>query len=225
MRTQSITYFLKRYILEEVEAPNGYSKLESDIIFKLSPLGVPSLVTTDQGKLEELEDCYVYTLNVPNELEPTDVTLKITKKVKGNLGNKAKQFTFKLTVADADSTAQYTWSINGSEQPTPLHSGGIFTLSNGDYVEIVLPKDSNVTVEELSEDYKSVYMLNKGSEQAGDKAVFKIEDNSELTFTNARNAILPTGIFLGSKMIFIYLLGILSAIVLLLIRKKRFAQK
>ncbi len=55
------------YFLNETVAPRGYQRMEEDIILRISPLGVPSLISDSyNGRLVETEDSYIYTLDVPN---------------------------------------------------------------------------------------------------------------------------------------------------------------
>ena len=55
------------YFLTETQAPLNYTKLNDDIVFRISPIGVPSLISDSyQGQLVETEDSYIYTLSVPN---------------------------------------------------------------------------------------------------------------------------------------------------------------
>jgi hypothetical protein len=56
------------FFLTETEAPQNYSRLREDIIFRISAIGVPELVSDSyNGQLIETEDSYIYTLSVPNE--------------------------------------------------------------------------------------------------------------------------------------------------------------
>ena len=74
------------FYLTETQAPPNYSRMTKDIIFKLSPTGVPSLVDAgdSRGKLVETADSYIYRLSVPNtKLRNGKALLSVTKTVIG----------------------------------------------------------------------------------------------------------------------------------------------
>ena len=75
------------------------------------------------------------------------------------MGNKTKDFTFTFTKTGAAVTDEFTWSKNGVEQTTKLHSGGTFTMSHNDEVVITVPKDAVVTITEANEGYNTTFKL------------------------------------------------------------------
>lgn len=186
------------YFLTETQAPLTYNKLEDDIIFRISPLGVPSLISDSyNGQLIETEDSYIYTLSVPNVKEETDYKLlTIQKVVEGNAGDYNQEFTFTLTVDDAELTDEYQWIKNSVTQDTALHSGDNFTLKHGDVVIIAVPTQTDLTVTEQSTEYTVSFKLNDGHPQETNTLTFSIEDDSTLEVVNTLNEIIPTGVYI-----------------------------
>ena len=211
------------YFLTEILAPDGYTKLLEDIIFSLSPLGIPTLVRDIyNGSLVEQDDCYVYTLSVPNTKAVTESSLTITKTVEGNMGNKYKDFPFTISVEGADGTEEYSWSKNGVEQGEKLKSGSTFLMRNDDTVIIILPKNSVVTITEQNEDYKTKFKLNGGDEEEVNEKTFSLtNDNVELNVTNIRSAVLPTGIIFNFALLLKWMSVIAFAVVILFLRQNK----
>ena len=210
------------YFLTEISAPSGYTKLEEDIVFRLSPIGVPSLVRDAyNGTLEEQEDCYVYTLSVPNSKELSTVRLTINKGVGGNMGNKHKDYRFTIEVEDAAESDEYAWTKNGEEQAVKLKSGYTFDMTNADIIVIELPKNAKVTITEENEDYKTQFTLGGGEAENTNTKTFEITDDITLNVSNVRSAVLPTGIKTNVKTAASVLSGIIAAIILLIVRQKK----
>ena len=69
------------FFLTEISAPEGYAQLDEDIIFRISALGVPSLIDNSYiGHITETDDSYIYTLDVPNALpDPEGMFFEIEK--------------------------------------------------------------------------------------------------------------------------------------------------
>lgn len=88
------------FFLTETKAPFNYSKLEEDIVFRISAVGVPTLISDAcNGSLVETEDSFIYTLSVPNTKKNDALSvLTIRKKVAGSFGNKDKRFSFNVSV-------------------------------------------------------------------------------------------------------------------------------
>ena len=184
------------YFLEETVAPDNYAKLEEDIIFALSPIGVPSIIQgEDQGTLVQTEDSYIFTLNVPNAQE-FEVT--ITKAIDGSMGDKTKEFDFTFSVDGDDGSAKtYSWTKNGVEQTEKIKSGDSFKMTHNDVVVIKVPEGTTVTVSEDAEDYEPICRINSESFVAGSSLTETINDNTEMDFKNVLNGIIPTGIFIS----------------------------
>ncbi len=183
------------YFLTETTAPPTYSKLNDDIIFRISPLGVPTLISDSyNGQLIETEESFIYTLSVPNVKSEDAVTLTIKKRVSGQFGDKTKDFTFTLTVDGTDENAEYEWLKNDDPQSIPLRSGDTFTMKNNDVVLIVLPPEADITVSEDNEGYKTTFALGKNSPEAVNEKTFRLTESEILVVTNDLSGTIPTGI-------------------------------
>ncbi|MBQ1616200.1 MAG: hypothetical protein II086_02990, partial [Ruminococcus sp.] len=183
------------YFLTETQAPLTYAKLDEDIIFRISPLGVPSLITDNyNGQLVETEDSYIYTLSVPNKKEaPGSKLLTVKKIVSGSAGDYSREFTFTLTVDSAEPTDGFEWMKNTVTQNTQLHSGDTFTLKHGDEVVIAVPAEVYLTVSEQNQEYTASFKLDDGQSQAVNTMTFSITDDATLEVTNTLGMVVPTG--------------------------------
>ncbi len=184
------------YFLTETQAPLNYTKLDEDIVFRISAIGVPSLISDSyNGQLIETEDSYIYTLSVPNEKEaPSYKLLTIKKIVSGSAGDYSREFTFTLTVDSAEPTDGFEWMKNTVTQNTQLHSGDTFTLKHGDEVVIAVPAKVNLTVSEQNQEYTASFKLDDGQSQAANTMTFSITDDATLEVTNTLGMVVPTGV-------------------------------
>ena len=184
------------YFLTETQAPLNYTKLDEDIVFRISAIGVPSLISDSyNGQLVETEDSYIYTLSVPNEKEaPGYKLLTIRKTVNGNAGDPNRDFTFTLTVDSAEPTDGYEWMKNSVTQSTELHSGDTFTMKHDDEVIIAVPPDVDLTVTEQNQEYSASFTLNDGQPQRTNTMTFSITDDATLEVTNTLGMVVPTGV-------------------------------
>lgn len=184
------------YFLTETQAPLTYTKLEDDIVFRISPLGVPSLISDSyHGQLIETEDSYIYTLSVPNEKKNENKILTVRKVVSGSAADTDLEFAFTLTVEGADPTDAYDWLKNSVAQSEGIHSGDTFYLKHNETVEIAVPQDSDVTISEQSGEYTASFKLNDTSPQETNSLNFTVEDDTMLLVTNTLGFIIPTGVF------------------------------
>lgn len=210
------------YFLTETQAPLTYTKLEDDIVFRISPLGVPSLVTDNyNGQLVETEDSYIYTLSVPNVKKEEDYKLlTIRKTVSGDLGDPVQEFNFTFNVASAEPTDVFEWTKNSVQQNTSLHSGDTFTMKHGDEVVIAVPAGANVTISEDNLDYYTTFQLDDGEPQHADMMAFELTDDATLEVVNKLDGIVPTGVM--NNIILPILSAVLTmALVTFIMRKKR----
>ena len=183
------------FFLTETAAPMSYSKLEDDVIFRISPLGVPSLITNSyNGQLVETEDSYIYTLSVPNVKDTSTVPLTIHKHVNGTNGSTVKQFGFTLKVSGAAEGTEYAWSKNGDPQITPLTPDSTFTMKHDDTVVIMLPPGSAVTVTEDNGEYETTFRLGDGDAEKVNSKAFTVSGPVTLEVTNTLQGTVPTGI-------------------------------
>ena len=184
------------YFLTETQAPLNYTKLDEDIVFRISAIGVPSLISDSyKGQLVETEDSYIYTLSVPNEKEAPGYKLLTVKKiVSGSAGDYNREFTFKLTVDSANPTDGFDWMKNTVTQNTQLHSGDTFTMKHDDEVIIAVPPDVDLTVTEQNQEYSASFTLNDGQPKRTNTMTFSITDDATLEVTNTLGMVVPTGV-------------------------------
>lgn len=186
------------FFLTETKAPFNYTKLDQDIIFRISPLGIPSLISDSySGRLVETDDSYIYTLSVPNtKADPSLKTLTISKQVKGAFGNKNQEFDFTVTITGAGEGAGFVWAKNGEQQDLMPRTGGTFTLRHSDKVEISLPIGVEVTVEEVCTDYSQQIVLNDGEPEDKSSTTFTFTDSTDIVVINTLEGSVATGITL-----------------------------
>ncbi len=184
------------YFLTETQAPLTYTRLEDDIVFRISPIGVPSLISDSySGQLVETEDSYIYTLSVPNTKEEAGLALlTIRKTVSGSAGELDRDFTFTFNVDSGAPSDDYDWMKNSVKQSTNLQSGDTFTLKHGDEVVIAVPVNTELTLTEQNGEYTAHFKLDDGQEQATNTMTFTITDDAVLEVVNSLGMIVPTGI-------------------------------
>ena len=211
------------YFLTETKAPFNYNLPDSDIIFRISALGVPSLISDEyNGNLVEEDDYYIYTLSVPNvKKNDTIKLLTIEKKVEGAFGNKNKEFTFTFTTDDASASKEFIWAKNGDAQTETISSGDTFTMKHGDRIEIALSANIEVTIDEENEEYSTTYRLGTAEPQAGDTFTFTFTDSEKLVVTNTLNGLIATGISSSLRSAIMMVLFPMTAIGGILYYKKR----
>ena len=190
------------FFLEEKTSPFNYKTLDDDIMFYVSPLGIPSMRgDVDYGRLVQTDDSFIYTLNVPNEVEDKNLAfLTIEKQVKGAFGDKSKEFRFTVTIEGAPAGDGFKWAKNGVEQTAlvPL-TGTSFTMKSNEDVRIVLPPDKGirVTVSENDEDrtgYVTTFKLGGADAVRAGELSFDFTGSTRLLVTNTRDGIVPSGI-------------------------------
>ena len=185
-----------KYYLTETSPPRDHDPHERDIIFTVFANGIITIDSEGHSgylTVEGTDECN-YVLRVPNALR-LPVELTITKTVTGAFGDKTKDFTFTLSVENADPTDVYQWSKNGVLQAEPLCSGAAFTLRHGDIVKIMVPVNTNITISEDNRDYSTRFKLNDLAASPGNTKTFRLTDNAALAVTNNLDAVVPTGIF------------------------------
>ena len=217
------------YFLEETQAPDKYAILKNDIIFRISPIGVPSLISDSyNGNLVEAENSYIYTLSVPNIKQSSLKPLTIRKQVSGAFGNKQKDFDFTITVESEAPAEQLDWSKNGEEQETPLSgTDGTFTMKHNDEIIIMVPIGAEVTITEDNLEYQTTFALDEGEAQNENSITFDFTDEQTLTVTNNLDGDIPTGInsTLKNFLILAFISGLAISIQLFIIRKRAKADR
>ncbi len=164
------------YILRETQAPYGYniSGLSYQVVVE-NGSGTP--VTKIDGGGNEIE--------VQNYRQGTVGSLTVKKQVAGNDGETGREFTFTLSLKNADaSSVQGSYSyIKGGSQTGTLSDGDTFTLRHGQALTIFdLPKD--ITYEVQEQDYSSEGYAVSRSNGTG---TITADTETIVTFVNTRN--------------------------------------
>lgn len=210
------------YFLTETQAPLTYSKLDDDIVFRISPLGVPSLISDSyNGQLVETEDSYIYTLSVPNDKEIDKKILTVRKLVSGSEADVTEQFAFTLALEGSAPADTYVWHKNGVVQSEGIHSGDTFYLKHNETVEFVVPQDAIVTVSEQSGDYSASFKLDDASAQETSTLTFTVEEDTTLVVTNTKGHVVPTGVWGSSIFLLVTMMGAFAFVFFFLWKRKR----
>jgi hypothetical protein len=187
-----------RYYLTEKTPPGDYEGIGADIVFEITAEGEVVLVSapaavrllTDTGT----EGLTKYRLTINNaRADDPNAELTVTKIVNGSFGDKTEDFTFTLTVDGAGADDTYAWRKNGEEQ-TALQSGGTFTMRHNDTVVISLPKDTDITLAEDNEGYRTTFRFGDAEAEECASKLFVLTEATDLTVTNTCSGIIPTGI-------------------------------
>lgn len=171
-----------QYLLQETEAPTGYVPAD-DLLFTV----------TDDGRIlvSDTEQSELVLVNVRQEYE-----LSILKQVKGNLGDKTQDFTFRLVLTEgslfpiSDTLSVYRSVDEGdpvTETVTLTDGGFTFTLAHGERITLVLPYGTEYEVTEL--DGESLGYQVEGVNIKGSLT----DSNMAASFINTRNGGIPTG--------------------------------
>lgn len=150
-------------------------------------------------------------------------SLKVVKNVTGNMGDKAKAFTFKISVND---TTGGSVDVDGSYDGIVI-SEGQFTLTHGQSITIPDLRESyTYTVEEVkadNKDYETTVQKTVGSSKidVDNPADGDLKADNTLTFTNEKQIDPPTGIVRDSAPYLLMMLVSLGCIALFIIRRRR----
>ena len=184
------------YFLTETKAPFNYNKLSDDIIFRISAIGVPSLISDSyNGQLVEEDDSYIYTLSVPNTKKDPDLDLlTIEKKVGGAFGNRNKEFSFTIEISNAGEGDDLVWAKNGEEQTAMPRTGGSFTMKHDDRIEIALPTGARVTITEDNAGYSTKFRLDDQDSVKDNTLSFDFSGAAKVVVTNTLDGDVATGV-------------------------------
>lgn len=158
------------------------------------------------------------------------VTLKITKTVTGNFGDKTREFKFEITFTDANGKALRlvqtdkapTYSITsdttvGGEKLTVLTKDkGEITLTN-------VPIGGTLVVTEIeASGYQTSYKIGETESQEGNVARYIVPENGgTITFINHRNVSPDTGVFVDSLPYILIIACVAGVAALFLIRRRK----
>ena len=209
------------YVLTGWYAENDDGGAKGDLIPDSSWLYNPSV--------KELADG---TVNFYAEYVPMYSQVTVSKTVTGALGDKAKEFSFTLTVKDDSNGNEITGEMKaqkGSAEEFTIKSGNTFTLKDGESIVFTnVPTGATVTVTEndytgTNGGYSTSYVVDNGQSTGGLEA--KLENisagNHTIAFTNSKDVRPDTGITLHSMPYLLVLAGVLVGGMAWMRRRKR----
>ena len=172
------------------------------------------------------------TVNFYAEYVPMYSQVTVSKTVTGALGDKAKEFSFTLTVKDDSNGNEITGEMKaqkGSAEEFTIKSGNTFTLKDGENIVFTnVPTGATVTVTEndytgTNGGYSTSYVVDNGQSTGGLEA--KLENisagNHTIAFTNSKDVSPDTGITLHSMPYLLVLAGVLVGGMAWMRRRKR----
>ena len=141
------------------------------------------------------------TLAFTNSRKGADLT--ITKTVTGDMGDRAKAFTFTIANLPSGDSFTYkkysttdgsTWTELTGEGGTLSSSAYTFTLTHHQKVVIEsLPLNMQLTITETNENYTTTWQLGSNTATTGSSTTVTLTDDEELAVTNYLPAVAPTG--------------------------------
>ena len=172
------------------------------------------------------------TVNFYAEYVPMYSQVTVSKTVTGALGDKAKEFSFTLTVKDDSNGNEITGEMKaqkGSAEEFTIKSGNTFTLKDGENIVFTnVPTGATVTVTEkdytgANGGYSTSYVVDNGLSTGGLKAMLENIDsnNHTIAFTNSKDVSPDTGITLHSMPYLLVLAGVLVGGMAWMRRRKR----
>lgn len=168
------------YVLHELTAPTGY-QTAADIAFTVSEDGIVRIGESETDAIR-MDDDYIRS------------DLEVSKVVEGNMGDKTKAFTFRLTLTRGDIAPlpeSLAFVRNDTEPGTAMldENGSYeFTLAHGEKIRFIgIPYGTRYEVLEL--DGESDGYVVSGVNTSG---VIGAETVS-IVFTNTKNRGIPTG--------------------------------
>lgn len=172
------------------------------------------------------------TVNFYAEYVPMYSQVTVSKTVTGALGDKAKEFSFTLTVKDDSNGNEITGEMKaqkGSAEEFTIKSGNTFTLKDGENIVFTnVPTGATVRVTEkdytgANGGYSTSYVVDNGQSTGGLEA--KLENisagNHTIAFTNSKDVSPDTGITLHSMPYLLVLAGVLVGGMAWMRRRKR----
>ena len=209
-----------QYTLSET-SPTGYSPI-SPVTITISNTGAVTVTDgSHEGKvtIDEDDTCVVLITN-----SYTRHNLTVSKTVEGNFGNRTKEFTFRLKLKEKQGGAKIPESIRATkileDQTTETTT---YTTENGT-IEFTLRDGVSIRFESIPYgiDYKveEDTLSSKGYEVTPDNEEGTITQDTQVSFTNKKDSIVPTLVDPGTPYLYIlFALILLSAI--LFFRRKR----
>ena len=157
-------------------------------------------------------------------------TLKITKAITGNQGDKNKDFSFSFTISGNVSGEKYTYKVfnaNGSVKTTATATSGTAVtglgLSDGMYIEVYgISSSDQYKVSENADGYTQTIKRDSTTvtaTQANTNTAMGTADHT-MTFTNNKSGTVPTGLFINHWPVFLIGLAVLGILALIMTRRR-----
>lgn len=149
------------------------------------------------------------------------VTLKITKTVTGNFGDKSKAFQFSMKVDGGNS---FELIVNGTALDNGSQSDYTFSLKHGESIEIKgIPVGKQIVLAETNADKYGVKFGENDMITSGPRAVTiaSLTADTEITVENDRNTQPDTGVFVDSLPYILIIACVAGVAALFLIRRRK----
>lgn len=184
------------------------------------------VVTVIQGENGKLRIAAVHTESAGDKNDTFENTysagtLKISKTVTGNLGDKDRYFEFKVTLTgEAGKVYGESYAVSGgsyAENPTAIKVGEetTFKLKHGDTINIAnLPYGVSYKVTETE-------MKNYTTTKTGDEGSISAAEQTA-AFTNNREGDIDTGVYLDNLPYLLVFAGVLAIAAVFVVRRRRF---
>lgn len=222
------------------EATIGSTKVVNGVTYVLT--GWYAEDDTTHGPKGDLVSTWPYTPTEPQladgtvnfyaEYVPMYSQVTVSKTVTGALGDKAKEFSFTLTVKDDSNGNEITGEMKaqkGSAEEFTIKSGNTFTLKDGESIVFTnVPTGATVAVTEndytgANGGYSTSYVAGDGQKMQGREARLTniSAGNHTIAFTNSKDVSPDTGITLHSMPYLLVLAGVLVGGIAWMRRRKR----
>ena len=165
----------------------------------LQVIGAEALAVTKNGEVESTAKSDLEFTNVYDSL-----TMTVTKKVTGGMGNKAHEWEIEVTVWGNDSTKTFATDKTDASGKNIILTSGVahkFYLADGQSVKIYgLSKDDTVTVKETDEmatrDGYNISGQLTTVDDAGKGTTKITTENQNVTIENKLPTVSPTGVIM-----------------------------
>lgn len=170
-----------------------YLFVENDGDYKVTGVVVKD---ADGVKASTLTNYYMLDPDQPDDPSQKVANLTVTNAVEGSMGNRDEEFTYTLEVP-AGKTFAYV--KNGTETGTLTNSNNTFKLKNDDLIVIYgLEKTSSYKLNEDGAQMGYTVTCTGGDYTTQDGVSISMANGDKnVTFTNTRNAIAPTGLVMN----------------------------
>ena len=220
------------YYLTETAAPAYHQILNEDVILTVSENGL----ITVEGPLgvsidaEDNDDVYNYRISLANENDGS-CTLKITKEIAGNFGNRTKRFDLEVLLTDDMdaplASAAFDVKINGEDTvsvTTDAEGKLTFDIGHDDAIYIMgLPSGTGFTVFEDPDGYISEFIVDDVSKGEVTSVSGSVPADKHVHIVNTYEGVIPTGVSNACGAMAVLITASIAgfAVMIAIIRRKR----